>query len=143
MQIGSSGGGYFYGPFTSTQIFGPYAPVPAVGVGVYGAWAHLVAPILTGKGRWIEIFVTPPAYGSIYGVQLGLGSVGNEVLFQPSTGPSSQSGFYIDWFGAIKWSVPFRIAFPTSVGNGKEISVRCASAPGGGLALSVLIYLWN
>ena len=139
MSVGGSGGGYFYGPFVSTQGFGNYTIVPAAGIGAYGAWSHLVAPIPTGRGRWIEILVWPAALGSIYTLQVGIGAAGAETLFQPSDG----TGFYIDWFSAIKWPVPFRIFFPTSVGTGREFSLRCASVPGNGANLTGLIYLWN
>jgi hypothetical protein len=108
-------------------------------LGAYGAWSHLPAPIPTGRGRWLELSLWPQNYGAIYTVQIGLGGAGAERLFQPSDG----TGFYIDWFSVIKWSVPFRISFPTSVGIGEEFCIRCASAPGGGADLTANLYLWN
>jgi hypothetical protein len=139
MEINSSGGGYFYGPFVSAQGFGTFNITPGVGLGVYGLWAHLAPPIPTGRGRWLELLIWPDGYGSIYTVQIGLGIPSAEGLYQPSDG----TGFYIDWFSAIKWIVPFRISFPTSTGKGKELCVRCASIPGAGLDLHAAIYLWN
>jgi hypothetical protein len=57
MQVGGSGGGYFYGPFVSTQEFREYQMVPDPLGAVYGAWNHLAVPILTGRGRWLEMSV--------------------------------------------------------------------------------------
>lgn len=138
-MISGFGGGFFFGPFTSTQGFGTYTMLPNALPGVYGAWAHLVVPIPTGSGRWLEASVWPNAYGAIYLVQVGLGALGAEKPFQPSDG----TGFYIDWFSGIKWIVPFRISFPTSMLAGQEICCRCASVPGGINQLTANIYLWN
>ena len=138
-MIGGFGGGFFFGPFTVTNGHGTMTMVPAAGLGVYGAWAHAAPVVQTASGRWLEIDIWPNDYGAIYLVQIGLGSVGNEVLFQPSDG----TGFYIDWFSAIKWTVPFRISFPVTIPALSEFSVRCASAPGGTNQLAANIYLWN
>lgn len=139
MDVGSSGGGYFYGPFVSTQGFGNFTASPSAIPAAYGNWAHLAVAIPTGKGRWFEMIVWPQDYGSIYTVQIGRGAIGAETLFQPSDG----TGFYIDWFSAIKWPIPYRLSFPTSVGLNQELCVRCASVPGGGQDLNFILYLWN
>jgi hypothetical protein len=139
MKVGGSGGGYFYGPFVSTQSFGTFVCTPGIVINSFGAWAHLPAPVPTGRGRWLEMAVSPADYGCHYRVEIGIGALGSEVSFQPSDG----QGFHIDWFSTIKWIVPFRISFPTSVGVGREFSVRCASVPGGGADINVNIWLWN
>ncbi len=143
MDVKGSGGGFFYGPFTSTQTIGPFINItPDANPLVYGAWNHLVVPIPTGRGRWIEFRVWPPQYGSLYFLQIGIGAAGSEILFQPSYG----SGFSINWVnapGSILWPVPYIISFPTSVGINRELSVRCATFAGGGAVLAAEIHLFN
>jgi hypothetical protein len=141
MDVGSSGGGYFYGPFTTTQILGPYTLIPNPGAGVYGAWIHVLGP-LTNKARWMQIVAWPAGYGSVYQFQIAIGAAGGETIIQP-TPLLGGSGFYVDWNAVIKWPVPYVQFFPGSVRAQQEISLRTASTPGGGLAVQALIYLWN
>ena len=54
-MIGGFGGGFFFGPFSSTQRIGIFTSAPGAGAGVYGAWAHLVVPIPNGLSRWLEL----------------------------------------------------------------------------------------
>lgn len=140
MQVNGSGGGYFYGPFVSTQTIGPFINVtPDPVAGVYGPWLHLPAPILTGRGRWLELRAWPNVLGSLYFIQIAMGAAGSEVVFQPSDG----SGFSVDWAAVVPWTVPYIVAFPTSTGIGRELSIRCSSTPGFGSPLAVEIHLWN
>jgi hypothetical protein len=139
MKVGGSGGGYFYGPFVSTQIFGTFQMTPGALPLQFGPWNHIGAPILTGRGRWLEMLIWPSNYGDRYFVEIGLGALGNEVLWQPSGG----FGFEIHWDDPIKWPVPFRLSFPSSVGTGKEFCTRCSTLAGGGLDIFATIWLWN
>lgn len=138
-MIAGFGGGFFFGSFTTTQGFGQYVIVPSGAVGVYGAWSHILPIKLTSGGRWLMLQIYPQDYGSVYELQIGLGPAGAEVPFQPTDG----TGFYLDWFDTIKWTVPNVISFPVNVGVGQELSLRCWSDPPSGPALSVYIYLWN
>ena len=138
-MIGGFGGGYFFGPFSKTNGIGLTGVNPGAVVGAYGAWVHSNPLTLTAGGRWLQVNIWPNAYGAIYTVQLGLGPAGSEILFQPSDG----SGFYMDWFSAIKWAVPFVISFPVTVPPQTDISIRCASAPGGTNQISATLYIWN
>lgn len=141
MDVRGSGGGYFYGPFTSTQGIGPFINItPDAAPLVYGAWNHMAVPVLTGRGRWLQLNIWPNAYGALYFIQIGRGAAGSEILFQPSDG----TGFSINWVTTgIMWNVPYTISFPTSTGIGNELAIRCSSFAGGGPNLSAEIYLWN
>jgi hypothetical protein len=140
-MIGGFGGGFFFAPFTSTQVIGTFTVTSGAGLAVLGPWVHRNPVLLTaGATRWMELDVWPAVYGSEFTVQIGIGPAGSEVLFQPSTG----NGFFIDWFSQILWTVPFRISFPVSVPVGSEFSIRCASAPAPGQAvINCAIYIWN
>ena len=138
-MIAGFGGGFLAAPFSTTQSIGIFTVIPNAIAGVYGNWSHLGAPILTGSARQIGISIWPIAYGSIYSVQIAMGSVGAEVLWQPSDG----SGFYVDWGSLLLWNVPREISFPILISGNKEFSCRCASTPGAGSNLKVNLYLWD
>ena len=78
-------------------------------------------------------------------MQLGLGAIGAETLFQPSDG----TGFYIDWSSLIKWPMPYRTSFFISVPAGTEFSVsvfNCSRWRSGAvhfnLSLELRRYAW-
>ena len=150
-----SGGGYFYGPFTSTQNYSRLALAAGALPLAFGAWAHYPAgTALTGKGRWVSLSVWPNGvpYGNVYILQLGRGAPGAEIPFQPSVNPipGGFPGFYIDFF--TTWNdglghfqlntIPWTISFPTSIGLNQEMCARCSSVPGAG-ALIMDMYIFN
>jgi len=144
MSMQGVGAGFFYGPFTSTQVFGLYTPATTIIPFQYGAWSHLAAPPPTKRARWITMVVSPGSAPPIatYNLQLGLGTAGNEVLWQPSDG----NFFYIDWltpFATGGYVTPFVMSFPVSLIPGTEISCRVASSPAPAGQLNVFLYVFN
>jgi hypothetical protein len=139
----SNGGGFFFSPFSSTQVFGLYTPTPDIVPLSYGPWFHIVPVILTRNARWLTMHVSPGPLPPVatYNVQLGLGPAGFERLWQPSDGNS----FYIDWLSPAPatFVIPFVMSFPITVVANNEISVRCSASPAPVGGLNVTLYVFN
>jgi hypothetical protein len=118
-------GGFFYSPFHQCTALAQLTFF--CGVGVYSGWHHAVAPgssLIPHRTRFIHIDISSQGAGvGVYYVQLGLGPVGSEVLWQPSDG----NGFYLDLSlaGVLNsWKSPYSFDFPVGLGPNQEISAR-------------------
>lgn len=116
------GGGFFFAPFTQTAVY--RVTVACVVPGVYGAWSSYITNI-TFKARWMSLMLTLGAPGQQWEIQLGLGPIGAEVVWQPSL--ATGLGGVIDGFlfpvNADNTS-SHCISFPITLDAGLQLSAR-------------------
>jgi hypothetical protein len=136
MKTTTSGGGYFFAPFSHFREVGFFSSVPGANPN-YGNWAHSVAPTL-GKSRFISIVAYAIGANTVYGMQVGAGPVGNEVQIFPEVG-----GIHMNFSVAAAWAMPFILTFPHAIRQDSELSVRSVVTLGPAPNLLVYIYLYD
>lgn len=142
MQIGTSGGGFFYKGFDQFECVGPITVTPNPVAG-YGAWGHMIPPTLTGRARWFNLILNQTGGSQIcdYQIQIALGPVGAEVQIIPN-GPAGLGYLPLSFIAAGVQEFSRTLSFPFAIRAG-EISLRAAGSVLGSHALEATIYLQN
>lgn len=139
MKVGQSGGGFFFKPFSKTQTFQNFnINSPAV-ADAFGNWAHAFGPtVLTIGGRWIRfVFFANTIPDRVFNIEMGIGPVGGEVKFLPTTGAIR---FRTD---SLQPTQPYTLSFPFRIPAGADISLRAASPSGIAALFTGAIYIWD
>lgn len=115
---GLFGGGFFFRPFNFTGVY--EVALASSGVpGVPGAWFQIVDP--TPPGRWMQLILHNPTAGAtLFLVQLGLGALAAEVVWQPVGG----LGAFRANFNAPGVEAHWDYSFPISLLPGQRLVAR-------------------
>jgi hypothetical protein len=121
-QISVFGGGFFFAPFTITQLDQQALGCPGTGLPNFGLWQQLTPNTI--RGRWMQIFCRLPNVVGTYYIQLGLGAPGAEILWQPNAGTIGAFVFTVN--AALEDPIANYI-FPISLDSGQRMVTRASS----------------
>lgn len=131
------GGGFFFAPFTKTEVDGTALLIPGGGLAVYGPWAQVSNP--TFRGRWMQLNGRLPNIAGSYQVQLGLGPAGLQAVWQPNSGTLQAFLFSAD----IALNEPPQMyTFPISLDAGQALWAR-GSFAGAPTVFNLVVSIWG
>jgi hypothetical protein len=143
----SSGGGFFFSPFTFSYSFNlNIAELP----GVPGDWYPIV--LNTPKpGRWMQLCISEINTNTLYSLQLGIGAAGAQTVWQPTLGNFIDPTFDIrpfintvslpdNWKSTLKY-----YNFPISLPRASNLWVRVFSTapPSPGATCHIEAMIWG
>lgn len=136
------GGGFFFSPFTHTNLFQVTCICPGGGLNLYGPWVLGWTP--TPRGRWCQINATLPPTTGRYCVQLGLGAPGAEVIWQPSALGGGGGSFGFPFVVDVALNEPVAMyTFPISLEAGLRLTVQASKDTPGASPFNIILSIWG
>jgi hypothetical protein len=136
-QISVFGGGFFFAPFTVTQLDRWGCFCLGTGLANFGPWQQVTPNTI--RARWMQVFITLPFLAGTYYIQIGLGTPGTEVLWQPNAGSIGAFRFIAN----VALDEPIaNYVFPISLDSGQRMVIR-ASSDTIATIINVIICVWG
>jgi hypothetical protein len=136
------GGGFFFAPFSQTQLFQVTTIPPGPALNNYSPWLQVSAS--TPRGRWLQLYATLPTAAGRYAVLLGLGAPGLEVQWQPSGLGSGGGAFGFTFVVDAGLTEPvISYSFPISLEPGLRLSVCTSRDVAAPAPFNVMICIWG
>jgi hypothetical protein len=146
MNFNDSGGGFMYGPFTFSIAWRANLDSSGI-IGTAGMW-HEIAVSTPARSRWMQLTVMRPTHLGSWEIQLGLGTLGSQIVWMPDAAYSTYPGYYFETESGAQFDIDKKNSmtwnFPINLPKGSHVWVRVADL-NVALVCNVLacVYVWG